>query len=76
MLRVSGGKPIAIAEIGKMPTADELRRQPKWLYAMVWPDFLYDNPETHWAYVVNRPNLPNLYRASNILTLDEMPGWR
>lgn len=76
MQRVSGGKPIAIAEIGKMPTSDELRQQPKWAYAMVWPDFLYDRGDSHWAYIVNRPNLPKLYQASNVLTLDEMPGWR
>lgn len=65
MLRVSGGKPIAIAECQFMPTASLLASQNKWIYAMLWPDFISDNQNT----------ISSLYSASNVLTLDEMPGW-
>lgn len=76
MLRVAGGKPIALAEVGKMPTIEDLRNQPRWIFAMVWPDFLYDTPSERWAYTHNRAIMPGLYKAANVLTLDEMPGWK
>ncbi|MEK0312607.1 discoidin domain-containing protein [Cohnella sp. 56] len=66
MLRVSAGKPIAIGECQFMPSASLLASQNKWIYAMLWPDFIEDN----------RSSLPGIYGASNVLTLDEMPGWR
>lgn len=65
MLRVAGGKPIAIGECQFMPTSSLLTQQNKWIYAMLWPDFIGDNQNTIKA----------LYNASNTLTLDEMPGW-
>lgn len=65
MLRVSGGKPIAVAECQFMPTASLLNSQNKWVYVMLWPDFI-DN---------NRNTIGSLYGAGNVLTLDEMPGW-
>jgi len=66
MLRVSGGKPIAIAECQFMPTASLLASQNKWIYAMLWPDFIGEN----------QSSIASLYGASNVLTLDEMPGWQ
>jgi|GEM_PF-542833 len=65
MLRVSGGKLIAVGECQFMPTASLLAQQNKWLYVMLWPDFISQNQST----------LPALYSASNVLTLEEMPGW-
>ncbi|TYP74737.1 discoidin domain-containing protein [Paenibacillus methanolicus] len=65
MLRVSAGKPIAIGECQFMPSASLLASQNKWIYAMLWPDFIEEN----------RSSLPGIYGASNVLTLDEMPGW-
>lgn len=65
MLGIAAGKPIAIAECATMPTPSELAAQPKWLYAMLWPDFISQNAGT----------LPTLYAAANVITLDEMPGW-
>lgn len=66
MLRVSAGKPIAIAECQFMPSAALLSSQNKWIYAMLWPDFISNNSGSIGA----------LYSASNVLTLDEMPGWK
>lgn len=66
MLKVAAGKPIAIAECQFMPTSTLLGSQNKWLYAMLWPDFIDEN----------RSSLSALYHASNVLTLDAMPGWK
>jgi hypothetical protein len=65
MLGVAAGKPIAIAECQFMPTSSLLASQNRWIYAMLWPDFISQNAGS----------LPSLYAASNVLTLDEMPGW-
>lgn len=65
MQRVSGGKPIAVAECQFMPSSAMLAAQNKWAFVMLWPDFINDN----------KSSLPALYRADNVLTLDEMPGW-
>ncbi len=66
MLGVAAGKPIAVAECEFMPTASLLASQNRWIYVMLWPDFISENQAT----------LPALYGASNVLTLDEMPaGW-
>jgi beta-mannanase len=65
MLRVAVGKPIAIGECQFMPTAELLSKQNKWVYAMLWPDFIEENRKT----------LPALYNSDRVLTLDEMPGW-
>ncbi len=65
MLRIAAGKPIAIGECQFMPTAALLSKQNKWVYAMLWPDFIEENRKT----------LPALYSSDRVLTLDEMPGW-
>ncbi len=67
MLRIAGGKLIAIAENQYVPTPAILAAQPKWLYEMLWPDWTYDSK--------NDANLPPLYAAGNVSTLDELGGW-
>lgn len=64
MLGASGGKLVAIAECQFMPSQSVLSSQPKWLYAMLWPDFYGNN------------DLPALYSAPSVLMEDEMPGWK
>lgn len=68
MLRIAAGKLIAIGEDQFVPSPTLLAQQPKWLFQMLWPDFI-DDPR-------NRSGLPPLYQAGNVLTLDEMPGWK
>ena len=36
MLALAADKPIALAEVGAMPSLDELARQPRWAYFMMW----------------------------------------
>ncbi len=40
MQSVAGGKPIALAEVGTLPSPAQLAAQPKWTYFMVWAEYL------------------------------------
>ena len=40
MLTVAAGKPIALAEVGGMPSVEVLERQPRWAYFMTWSEFV------------------------------------
>lgn len=64
LLELAAGKPIALGEVGTAPTPEILRRQPKWVWFMIWSGFLtYDNtPESlralfHDARTLNHPPL-------------------
>jgi mannan endo-1,4-beta-mannosidase len=64
LLELGGGKPIALGEVGKMPTAEILYKQPKWLWFMTWVESaLYSN---------SRDELNALYNAENTLTREEI----
>ncbi|MGI4742725.1 MAG: glycosyl hydrolase [Janthinobacterium lividum] len=67
MQAVAGTKPIAIGEIGVMPTAAQLAAQPKWTYFMGWSDLVFSQN--------TQAQLISLYSATNVLTLGQMPGW-
>ena len=42
MLEVAQGKPIALAEVGSVPSPSVLERQNKWIWFMVWAEYLKD----------------------------------
>jgi hypothetical protein len=65
MLSAAAGKPIAIGECEFMPSSELLKQEPRWVFAMLWPDFYASNP-----------NLAALYGAANGLTEDEMASWK
>lgn len=67
LLSVADGKPIAIGEIGKLPTAAQLAAQPKWTYFMGWSELVFSQN--------TQAQLISLYAAPNVLTLAQMPGW-
>ncbi|MEV6306900.1 glycosyl hydrolase [Actinoplanes sp. NPDC051861] len=57
ILSIAGGKPIAIAEMGKVPTASLLNGQPRWAYFMIWSEQLRgnnSNAEIQTAYFLPR----------------------
>ncbi|TPE43453.1 glycoside hydrolase family 26 protein [Pontibacter mangrovi] len=67
MVKVSGGKPIAIGECEKLPTAAQLVAQPKWSFFMGWSELVFrQNTERE---------INDLHHSPRIITLDEMPGW-
>jgi len=43
MRDIAGDKPIALAEVGKVPTRAQLAAQPEWTYFSVWIDYLTSN---------------------------------
>jgi mannan endo-1,4-beta-mannosidase len=67
MLSVAHGKPIGIGECAKMPTADDLLKQPKWTFFMVWSELEFSTNSSD--------DIMAVYDAPNVLTLDKMPGW-
>ena len=40
MVALADGKPIALAEVGALPSPEVLERQPRWTYFMVWSTML------------------------------------
>jgi mannan endo-1,4-beta-mannosidase len=53
-----GHKPIALAEVGVMPTLDVLARQPRWTYMMMWSGFAEGaNPPALLQAIFHAPNV-------------------
>jgi mannan endo-1,4-beta-mannosidase len=67
MLSVSNGKPIAIGECQKLPTAQQLTEQPKWTFFMVWSELEFEKNSIE--------QIKTMHTAPNVITLDQMPGW-
>jgi len=66
-LKAASGKPIAIGECQLLPTSAELLAQPKWTFFMSWAELTVKHNTI--------PQIKELYGASNVITLDELPGW-
>jgi hypothetical protein len=67
LVRLSGGKPIALGEVQKMPTPAVLEKYPLYTFVM------------GWAYMTVQDNsqaaLSALFNDGRTLTRDEMPDW-
>lgn len=68
MLSVCNGKPIAIGECQKFPTAEQLLAQPKWTFFMCWSELEFSANSIE--------QIKRIHNADNIITLDKMPGWK
>lgn len=64
-LSVAGGKPIAIGECAKLPTASILKSQPKWIFCMSWAELTFSSN--------TNTEIQNLYWASNVIVRNELP---
>lgn len=64
LLKLANGKPIAWGEVGKLPTPEICRQQPKWCWFMCWCEFL----EVQNDYQQRM----DLYNAKETVTLEEM----
>jgi mannan endo-1,4-beta-mannosidase len=83
MLALAAGKPIALAEVGAVPSQDVLNQQPRWAYFMVWSEIvqrgntlyqlkaIYDSPRA-----LNRddPRLAGPMAAIRKATADRIEG--
>ena len=70
VLAAAKGKPIALGECEKLPTAAQLASQPKSSFFMGWSELVFKNENNTPA------QLNALMKAANVITLDEMPGWQ
>lgn len=68
MLRAARGKPVAIGECDKLPSAATLMNQPSWVFFMSWSELTYEKN--------TNADLKQLYNADNVVTLERMPGWK
>ena len=68
MVKAGGGKPIAIGECQKYPTAEILAKQPKWTFFMGWSELVFEHNKV--------PAIKSLITATNVISLDEMQGWK
>lgn len=67
MLALAAGKPIALGEVGALPSPEVLQRQPNWTYFMSWSELVEEsNP---------LDRLRATYNDANVLTRGD-PGFR
>lgn len=57
------GKPIALGEVGEVPTADILQEQPYWVWFMAWSNSNYDRNDPE--------KVKRLYEVEKVLSLEE-----
>jgi mannan endo-1,4-beta-mannosidase len=57
LLKLAGGKPVALAEVGPPPTLDVLEKQPEWTWWMLWAGMFGTGPDASKAMqtLVNNP---------------------
>lgn len=65
LLALAGEKPIALGEVGNIPSAKLLRKQPRWTWFMYWHDPSTLSPEQKFVQEV--------YRSKETLTLAQLP---
>ncbi|MFT7836550.1 glycosyl hydrolase [Saccharothrix sp. BKS2] len=59
---IANGKPLALAEVGRVPSPQELASQPDWTYFMAWPEFFDDkalNPDSAVRATYASPRVVN-----------------
>jgi mannan endo-1,4-beta-mannosidase len=58
MIKLAGDKPIALAEVGKLPSPEVLDQQPRWTYFMDWSEFIQNaNAEQQVKAIYNAPRV-------------------
>lgn len=64
LLKLADGKPIALGEVGQLPKANILEKQPKWSWFMVW---------SNWIETANtKEGILEIYNRPNTLTRDQV----
>jgi len=53
-LALAAGKPIALAEVGEMPSPEVLEQQPRWTYFMTWSEWIQSANSLEFANAVYR----------------------
>jgi mannan endo-1,4-beta-mannosidase len=68
LLKLANGKPIALGEVGHLPTPQQLIDQPKWAWFMVWSEHI-ETANTYDERVA-------IYKHKQTMTLDEVVEMR
>ena len=68
LLKLGNGKPIAWGEVGKLPTPEIVKQQPKWVWFMCWSEFI--EVANDWQRRID------IYQADNTITLEELNNQR
>jgi len=66
LMKLAKGKPVALGEIGTVPSPEILDEQPKWAWFMIWCDFL-EQDNTH-------EGIQKLYNDPRTLSREELQG--
>jgi mannan endo-1,4-beta-mannosidase len=61
---LADGKPVALGEVGHMPSVKQLEEQPNWLWFMTWANFVFENN--------TEEERQQIYHADKTLTLGEI----
>ncbi|MGQ4650638.1 glycosyl hydrolase [Lyngbya aestuarii] len=65
LLKLGGGKPIALGEVGELPDPAKLQtEQPRWVWFMEWREYLTEKNDEDWIHQV--------YNHPFTLTLDKI----
>ena len=64
-LSVAGNKPIAIGECDKLPTAQQMKEQPRWSFVMSWAELTFSHN--------TNSEIQNLYWAENTIVRNDLP---
>jgi mannan endo-1,4-beta-mannosidase len=64
LLALGKGKPVALGEVGELPSAEILQQQPNWAWFMSWGWILF---------LANEPDrIKAIYHSERVLTLDRI----
>jgi mannan endo-1,4-beta-mannosidase len=64
LVDLAEGKPVALGEVGKLPTPEILKNQPKWAWYMVWVDFVFRSNK--------HEELEAIFKSDIVLTREEI----
>jgi mannan endo-1,4-beta-mannosidase len=68
LLPIAGNKPMAIGECARLPTAEMLAEQPRWVFFMSWAELVYKEN--------SQDEIIRLYNSERIITREEMGDWK
>lgn len=66
LLELAGSKPIAMGEVGELPTLEKLQKQPRWTWFMQWGDPGGRSRDGFMSYM-------EIYKSEQVIKLQDLP---
>ncbi len=66
LVKLSQGKPLALAEVGTPPVPDILEKQPLWTYYSIWSGMVHNTTKSQFALVMSSPRMLGLNDAAYV----------